>query len=458
MDLCENGDDFDNFFAAKKTTKPTTSSQQKSAKFSDPIEDLFGIEDTKDSTRVPAPRKLGNPTTKSKSMLQSDPADDDDDLGFDPKKPKSGLNKSQNLFDDLLAPLESKRPQTAGPAAKPPAISRQSTDTTTDTSNLMVQPAVRPKTSQGRRSSNMSNVQNTDPLGLFAKDKDAVVTASSGVSTPKTKKRGTTADWLGLTVEPEREPEPEPAKLQVRPETPKISKGTTKDTAEILRLPEVTDSQHEELQGDEIFIAEEHLKDVVTNTQEQYAIDTTAHNIMLMNTLNLEAKQSFTALKQQEQQVMMATQMKQQEKVLMEMQRKQDSLLQHQERQFQNLLQQQMQRHHQLEELIKQQQQRINTHLQLMMSQPPLMTSEEDNYEVNEESYKDRRGRNTERQREEDHFNESNERAKQSTLDLIQFEADNKRLELENLRLEELIANTKSNYEREIELLEKSYK
>ncbi|XP_061396740.1 trichohyalin-like [Musca vetustissima] len=457
MDLNDNGlDDFDNFFGAKKTKKPAS-------KIPDPMDDLFGLDEGKDDSRVPAPRKTITKSLGVKSLLADTKAggDDDDDLGFDPKKPKGGLNKSKNLFDDLLTPLETKRPQTAGPPSKPPTISRQSTDTTTDTSNIL-QTQARPKTSAGRRT---SNIQNPDPLGLFSKEREGNVPSSSGRSTPKTKKKGTTADWLGLNTETEPEPQPVAPKPSTRPQTPKVNipppTTTTQEAAEILHIPDVREDHYED-SADELLNTERHpaptqqMEINPKEPQENILIDSTAHNIRLMNTMNLEAKQSFTALKYQEQQLLMAAQMKQQEKVLMDMQQRQNNLLQQQERQFQTLLQQQMQRHHQLEDLIKQQQNRINTHLHLLMSQPPVIESGSVAGDLDEVSPNYREDYRKETKQEE--REERRDREKQHEMDVIQLEADNKRLELENLRLEELVANTKNNYEREIEILEKTYK
>lgn len=461
MDLSDNGDDFDNFFSNHKSKTSAQKAQQKTSKISDPMDDLFGL-DEKAETRAPATRKLGVAAAVTKPRIEEQPKeDDDDDLGFDPRKPK-GLGKSQNLFDDLLTPLETKRPQTAGAGATKPPMSRQSTDTTTDTSNIFQAQASRPKTSQGRRTSNMSNVQNPDPLGLFTKDKDSSKPASRITSPKSQKKRGTTADWLGLAVEPETETtKPEP--IAETPKSAKLSKASSKESAEILKIPETT--EHYEDSGDEILNMEQQHKEDKKNveTNVPYMIDATSHNILLMNNLNMDAKQSVTALKYQEQQLMMASQMKQQERVLLDMQRKQDSLLQHQERQFQTLFQQQMHRHQQLEELIKQQQQRINTHLQLMMTQPPLQLQSTEDFNLTENVSTRKENTSTGKEHTNETVEEENStrellKDKQNVMELLQYESDNKRLELENLRLEELIANTKSNYEKEIELLEKSYK
>lgn len=434
----DDGDDFDLFFNTKNTK---TTSKAKFAKKSDTIDDLFGIEEKNPSTK----KTTTTAAKTSSTRIREEPEDQDDDLGFDPKKPKA-LNKSQNLFDDLLAPLETKRPQTASVSSTKAPISRQSTDTTTDTSNILQNQTIRPKTSQGRRTSNIMATANTDPLGLFAKDKDTSK-PSSTISSPKMPKRGTTADWLGLAVEAELEESVKTVETVERPKTPKITKTTSKGTSEISKLPENINATESQLPENPL--VEDAIKD-----ESNVVLDSTTHNMMLVNSLNVETMQSITALKHQEQQLVMAAQMKQQERVLMDMQRKQGALLQQQEQQFQQLFQQQMQRQQQLEELISQQQQRISQHLQLLMTQPALPTIVSDNV-VHESP---NRKQDTSSNEEGIPAQTSRAQEKLNISEIIQLETDNKRLELENLRLEELIANTKSNYEREIELLEKSYK
>lgn len=238
-DLLSDNDN-DSFFDTTNKRHPKTLHLQKNTK----MEDLFGIKEETTTLKVPITRnqnssKLGVATGQGTTVATSAPliitqksslplndkdGDDDVDLGFDPKKPKSSGGSKINLFDDLLeAP---KRPSTAKPA-----ISRQSTDTTTDTNLTMTtsQAApMRPKTSTGRRGSGNYTVMNTDPLGLFTpgtvatkeKERDAGH-LTSGMSTPKTKKRGTTADWLGLAVEPTAVPIASGKEAPKRVETPK---------------------------------------------------------------------------------------------------------------------------------------------------------------------------------------------------------------------------------------------
>lgn len=444
--LSDNSLDNDNFFdapaggaAAKKLPK--------SSKAKGKLEDLFGIkEESESDAQNSAAAKQGSAKSaatstprivKQKPSLSMDDADDDD-LGFDPKRPKSGGTARKSLFDDLLGAAEPKRnifddiltnndSANKRPATAKPSMSRQSTDTTTDNSNVHSQ--ARPKTaaSAGRRSSGtvQSSNLNADPLGLFGKETNTNV---SGMSTPVSKKRGT-ADWLGLSSDnaeasPAAEEELERA---ASPPTPKSTKETTtapKNSTEILRLPESDEPKLEAKQPSVV-----------------PSVDSTAHTILMLNSLNLESSHSYTALQQQETQLTIAAQMKSQERALVEMQQKQET----QDRKFQALLQQQLQRQLQMEEHIKAQQERINMHLQLMMSQPIVAqatTTETQPTPTQSEKVpavpvaaKD-----------------------ESKEQMLQLETDVKRHLLEKQRLEELVANMRVNYEQEIELIESSYK
>ncbi|EDW19347.1 trichohyalin [Drosophila mojavensis] len=443
--LSDNSLDNDNFFdapaggaAAKKLPK--------SSKAKGKLEDLFGIkEESESDAQNSAAAKQGNAKStttstprivKQKPSLSMDDAEDDD-LGFDPKRPKSGGTARKSLFDDLLGAAEPKRnifddivnnSESANkrPATAKPSMSRQSTDTTTD-SNFHSQ--ARPKTaaSAGRRSSGtvQSSNLNADPLGLFGKETNTNV---SGMSTPVSKKRGT-ADWLGLSSDnaeasPAAEEELERA---ASPPTPKSTKETTtapKNSTEILRLP---DSDEPKLEAKQPSVVP--------------PVDSTAHTILMLNSLNLESNHSYTALQQQETQLTIAAQMKSQERALVEMQQKQET----QDRKFQALLQQQLQRQLQMEEHIKAQQERINMHLQLMMSQPI----------VAQATTTDTQPTPTQSEKVPAVSMAAKDESKEQ---MLQLETDVKRHLLEKQRLEELVANMRVNYEQEIELIESSYK
>ncbi|XP_030570367.1 trichohyalin [Drosophila novamexicana] len=445
--LSDNSLDNDNFFDAP----PGGNAKKlpKSNKAKTKLEDLFGIkeESEPDAQNATAAKQTNaKPSAsstprivKQKPTLSMDDADDDD-LGFDPKRPKSSGGARKNLFDDLLGAAEPKRnifdeilsgneAAPKRPATAKPSMSRQSTDTTTDNSNVHSQ--ARPKTAAGagagRRSS--ASVQsanlNADPLGLFGREKDTNATVS-GMSTPVSKKRGT-ADWLGLAAAPAAaEGELERA---ASPPTPKLTKEhppAPKNTSDMLRIPDSDEAEHEPQQ----------------QPSTRPTGDTTVQKILLLNSLNLESNHSYSALQQQETQLTIAAQMKDQERALLEMQLKQET----QDRKFHELLQQQLQRQQQMEEHIKAQQERINMQLQLMMSQPVLVRAERPEYLPAAAEIKAK-------------IPSDSVPAKDDGKEqLLQLETDVKRNLLEKQRLEELVANMRVNYEQEIEMIESSYK
>ncbi|SPP76755.1 trichohyalin [Drosophila guanche] len=445
--LSDNSLDNDNFFETpagvghKKTPKI--------AKAKGKLEDLFGIQEETE-TDVQSPSTYGakgNPTAtstprivKQKPSLSLDDDAGDDDLGFDPKRPKSGGAK-KSLFDDLLGVAEPKKNLfddilSGGDAAKRPAtakpsISRQSTDTTTENSQA------RPKTSTGRRSSAQSATINADPLGLFGRDTNATV---SGMSTPVSKKRGTTADWLGLeaaaaAVEQERPSTPQQQQQLPAKEPPAPAEAAVtapKQTADILRMPE-TDEPEQYLSSEQPLVP-------VT------AVNPATQSILLLNSLNLETGSKLNALQQQEGQLVIAAQMKSQERTLLEMQRRQEA----QDRKFQALIQQQLQRQQQMEEHIKGQQERISMHIQLMMAQPVHVQPLEELPAVQKPAL--------DLQQETASREEHKEHQEQELMHQLQLETEAKRNLLEKLRLEELVANMKVNYEQEVEMIESTYK
>ncbi|EDW31196.1 GL20822 [Drosophila persimilis] len=440
--LSDNSLDNDNFFenpAGAGHKKPP-----KIAKAKGKPEDLFGIqEETEADVQSPSTSGQGtkgkpNATStplivKQKPSLSLDDDAGDDDLGFDPKRPKSGGSK-RNLFDDLLAVAEPKKNifdeiLSGGDAAKRPAtakpsISRQSTDTTTENSQA------RPKTSTGRRSSAQSATVNADPLGLFGKDTNATV---SGMSTPVSKKRGTTADWLGLeAAAASQQAAKEIAAPAESPEAPAAGASAPKHSGDILRMSDPDE-------------AEQYLTSELPLATGP-AVNPATQNILLLNNLNLETGSNFNALQQQECQLVIAAQMKSQERTLLEMQRRQEA----QDRKFQALIQQQLQRQQQMEQHIKGQQERISMHIQLMMAQPAHVQQLEGLPPVQKPAL--------EKQESEQQTASREEHKEQELMQQLQLETESKRNLLEKLRLEELVANMKVNYEQEIEMIESSYK
>lgn len=179
---------------------------------------------------------------------------------------------------------------------------------------------------------------------------------------------------------------------------------------------------------------------LVTNTEAPQSIiedDKNSQNLsQLMSSYNLETESALSNLKQQENQLIIARQMKSQEQALFEMQKKQQTLINQQEIQFNDLLKKQLNRQNLLENNIKSQQERINGFIQILMSQP-LAISEEI---VKSEDFKNLETKNSDE------------------IQDINLENEVKKLELEKLRLEDLISNVNSNHEKEMVLLEQSYK
>jgi Fas-binding factor 1 len=103
----------------------------------------------------------------------------------------------------------------------------------------------------------------------------------------------------------------------------------------------------------------------VTSLESKTTLPVTKNPPQLMESLVSETTNTLHNLKQQEFQLMVATQMKTQENVLIEMKNKQQELLKQQEQQFNELLKKQIARQSELEDVIKNQQERINSHIQV---------------------------------------------------------------------------------------------
>lgn len=142
-------------------------------------------------------------------------------------------------------------------------------------------------------------------------------------------------------------------------------------------------------------------------------------------------KQILETMHHQEAQLVLASQMKSQERALVEIQARQADLLRRQEVQFSELMQKQMQRQTVLEENIRRQQEKINSHIEVLMNQPVVAGFPKESDEPRNQT---------------------------DTLEVVELKADVKRLELEKLRLEDLLSNVKSNHEEELILMERSHK
>lgn len=93
-------------------------------------------------------------------------------------------------------------------------------------------------------------------------------------------------------------------------------------------------------------------------------------------TSHIEYQNTSMALQQQESQLLMALQLKKYEENLMELQKKQQEVLIKQEQQFNNLLERQFAKQQVMENNMRLQQERINNHIQMLLTQPQVAGDE----------------------------------------------------------------------------------
>jgi len=368
--------------------------------------------------------------TKSNDSLSSE-------LGFDPKKPRK---KSSNILDELLgiggesktSQLQAKRenPQPSTRAT----ISRQTTASETVSENVNADNPGKDTSSSaaaaarkaGRR---QSAVVFSDPLGLFGgpseKEKEAIKKAQTRTSRKSI--AGTGTEWLfndpekSAAAPPLTKLKSSPA-IQITANSEEAEPASSLDSSRfVVATPTTT----------------------TTKPQQQQLMMSESTNTALNN------------LKQQEFQLMVATQMKTQENVLIEMKNKQQELLKQQEHQFNELLKKQISRQSELEEIIARQQERINSHIQALMAshaQAPYL----DNLMLPPPTGKPLSasggGAN------DDTTNSNINNANDNPHEKVALEVDVKRLEMEKLRLEDLLSNISDNHEKEIIMIESSYK
>lgn len=357
--------------------------------------------------------------TKSNDSLSSD-------LGFDPRKPR----KKGNILDELLGLNESSLTSVKSqlPSSKPSArenpqpssmkatISRQTTSETIGSENINTEnPSAARKA--GRR---QSAVVFSDPLGLFGtseKEKEQIKRAQMKTA----RKSIAGSEWLFNEATHEKSPTP---------------------FTKLKSSPAIHITVNSEEKADDEPASSNVTSLESKNTLTNIPANLPKHPPQLMESLATETTNTLHNLKQQEFQLMVATQMKTQENVLVEMRNKQQELLRQQEMQFNDLLKKQMARQSELEEVIKNQQERINNHIQALMAshaQAPFI----DNLMISSGA-----SRPTAEIRADD----------VNPMERVELEADVKRLEMEKVRLEDLLSNISDNHEKEIIMIEKSYK
>lgn len=419
----------DSFFDTKtKSTKPATKPPPKPAtpqKDRSKLKDLFDLvgDDTPSSAAPPVtpfqsqssfqtqrsievpmlpkketPTKKPDPPKIDKKDTAFDMDSDDVDLGFNLKN----LKTKSGILDDILGidttrkkdPPVTVKPKQSLPISRPePRESLLNTSKrpqTVDTPKTNIDgggssfggyaPSIG-RSSSGRRG---SATKLNDPLGLFTSDSDPPKIAE---------KKKPSSDWLGLE---QKEDSIKQTKTEIMGEQPKK-----------IEVPLIKNEPPQEI--------------------------TMLIPSNLLSVSNRENENSLLELKRQESQLVLAAQVKNQGNVLYDMQKRQELLIAQQETQFNELLQKQLQRQQVIEENIKSQQQRISSHIQVLLSQQPVGTTT---------TYED---------------TQKNVEQKETHVS-VEIEVELKRAELEKLRLEDLIANINVNHEQELTFLEKSYK
>lgn len=384
---------------------------------------------------IAEPRK---PTTSKKEITFDDTDDLFADLGFDPKKPKAS-GKQSNILEDLLGETKSKsvpssRPTTS--SSQPvPANRHQSTfsENQEKMSNDIPKPASsgytpsvsRPRTAiSSKRNSNTEN-KLSDPLGFFGAAQTLTKDEVRSDNNSSSLKNSSTLDWLGLGSNANEKPDQETVHANTDTFAQSHSMQPTTYTAQQASFQPA--------------ISTVPLSNIFKPNIEQTA--------QILANVNAESGASQQHLQQQETQLQVATQMRQQELALVDLQRRQHEMLQQQELHFNTLLQKQLQRQGVLDDNIRQQQERINSHLSmLMMAQPTAPHPFEPNDPINHNN-----GLN-------DLLVTAKDVPSSCSETFVELKVENKRLQMENLRLSDMVEHAKENHEKELDLLDTSHR
>lgn len=412
---------------------------------------------TQQVSTIAAEELNSNANAQNQPIKKDTRFDDSDDflneLGFDPKHPKGNISggKKTNILDDILNFTKPESVVTPKPAPSPAATKPNPSDgdrknaQTIDThhTNNRYSPSSR-RTRNRPRSGSGADV---DPLGFFAspskqKNKTQETKKTENIETSMRQKsaKKPTVDWLGLESESEIK---SIANTSIPVQLEKLSTQTsaqptnfddsTKPTAILNSIVPIENSNANDTSNVVRSTDIENMNSVPANTIQA--------NLNMINVTSLEQENVLQSLKQQETHLRIATQMKQQESVLYDIQMKQQTLIKQQENQFNDLLRRQVDRQNQLESQIQRQQEQINAYINVLMNQPNIgliaTTKLTENVEIND-----------------------TEKGEQniSRQNFIELEAEVKRLEIEKIRLEDILQSVQSSHEKELELLHMCHK
>lgn len=458
-------DDSDGSFFGGTTSKKTapTTKEKVNANAKAKMADLFGVESDTTNEKLTASSidtatKIGNtattiiPTDPSKKSIKpitptiqpSQPSqpkakpakkeisfDDSDDilqeLGFDPKNPRSGSTRKTNIIDNLLDLSKSALDTSKLESSKIGLTPAEASNTETTTSAYRQSPSFgRPRTAARAPAEYTAN----DPLGFFStptKKPTAVKTEETPTTKPKPSKAAT-VDWLGINLNQEIAVE-------------KLVTKTASD-AERSRMPETQPPKSEK---EDANVAIAPVNEMPGSDLQKFDLSSSlTQSLQQFDITTLQNEGALQSLKQQENQLRVAGQMKQQERILLEMNAKQKVLLEQQERQFNELLQRQISRQAALENSIHRQQEQIGSYMNLLLAQPTIALPSVT--------------RNSNESAVEATVASDHEKRFQSKRDAIELEAEVKRLELEKLRLEDILQSVRTNHEQELDLIENSHK
>lgn len=368
------------------------------------------------------------PKKAAKKEINFDDSDDIlQELGFDAKHPRTptGNTRKTNIIDDLLEFSKSSRELSKSDAPKSsPAQTVLPAEKSAETTTYRQSPSLgRPRTATR---TNAAEYSANDPLGFFSTPTKKPTTAKNEDPPPlkqKTNKTGA-VDWLGINMDKEIAVDSLVTAASAQTQSSKMAKNEANTTpAETYELSAPVQPKF----------------DPPTNLAQNFQqLDfTTVHN-----------EGALQSLKQQENQLRMVGQMKQQESVLVEMNTKQKALLEQQERQFNELLQRQIRRQAALEESIQRQQEQIGSYMNILLAQPAIALP------MRAPNFEDQM---TEAAGDTNHDG-TNGRQLHSKCEIIELEAEVKRLELEKLRLEDILQSVRTNHEQELDLIETSHK
>lgn len=462
-DLLSDDSDGSFFGGATSKKKAPTTKEKVNANSKAKMADLFGVEsDTTNekfnASSIDTATKIGStaatilpteppkksirpitPTTQPSQPSQPKPKpvkkeisfDDSDDilqeLGFDPKNPRSGSIRKTNIIDNLLDFSKSARDTSKLDTSKIGQTAAEAGNTETTTSTYRQSPSFgRPRTATRTPAEYTAN----DPLGFFStptKKPTAVKTEEAPIAKSKPSKPAA-VDWLGINLNQEIAVD----KLVT----------TTASDAERNRMPETQPAVSVKSESN---VAVAPVNEMPVSDLQKFDLSTNlTQSIQQFDITTLQNEGALQSLKQQENQLRIAGQMKQQERILMEMNAKQKVLLEQQERQFNELLQRQVSRQAALENSIHRQQEQIGSYMNLLLAQPTIALPSVT--------------RNSNESAVEAAGDSGNEKQFQSKRDTIELEADVKRLELEKLRLEDILQSVRTNHEQELDLIENSHK